>query len=248
MMNTMMKLLNEILQMGVIWDSFVGNSYDFEDATDEETFSEITEDDESLDDCTEIIADNPEEEEDEYLPETETDEGLDDEYLPETETDDGSFDSGYELENCKRELQELKKAFKTEQTLQNNRFMMLQSFLNQLVRGLYNQDTQQKTIEELSNMLHMCPYSSYTMSQKVNTSVHRNHPTTRQGDDCERRIAKIENVLCMGRHSMCENRIDKIEEKLKTQCEPVRHVVPEKKEMTYDKAKRLGLNRQLYGV
>jgi di/tripeptidase len=149
-----------------------------------------------------------------------------------------------ELKKCKRELQELKTAFETEQKLQNDRFKMLQMFLNELLSGLYNSDTQQKKIDELSNMLYMC---RYTGSTNRNTSIHRGRPTTRQGDECEKRIANIEYVLRMGTYHG-ENRIDKIENEIQKYREPIVVKTPPKREMTYDKSLRLGLNRQLYGV
>lgn len=162
----------------------------------------------------------------------------------EDDADEDSVKDEDELKKCKRELQELKTAFETEQKLQNDRFKMLQMFLNELLSGLYNSDTQQKKIDELSNMLYMC---RYTGSRNRNTSIHRGRPTTRQGDECEKRIANIEYVLRMGTYHG-ENRIDKIENEIQKYREPIVVKTPPKREMTYDKSLRLGLNRQLYGV
>ena len=147
--------------------------------------------------------------------------------------------------DLKKQLKEVTKEFAEFKDVQNARFLMLQTLLNEVLGGLYNRHTQKKTVDKLANMLYMHPY---TEGQHINTSAYRDRPTTRQGDECEKRIAKIEKTLRMGACYENENRLDSIERKMN--CEPlvVRVRAPANNEMTYDKARRLGISGILYGV
>jgi hypothetical protein len=243
-------------------ESYVDESGDDEDSGDESYVDESGNDEDSGDesgddeDSGDESGDDEDSGDESYVDESGDDEdsGDDESYVDESGSDEDSGEDEEEsiphlideaTRDLKKQLKEVTKEFADFKDVQNARFLMLQTLLNEVLGGLYNRHTQKKTVDKLANMLYMHPY---TESQHINTSAYRDRPTTRQGDECEKRIAKIEKTLRMGACYENENRLDSIERKMN--CEPlvVRVRAPANNEMTYDKARRLGLSSVLYGV
>lgn len=67
--------------------------------------------------------------------------------------------------------------------------------INQLVNGLFNKESQRGILETHINCLFPEATQEYTEDALPEKSKWENHPTTRQGDDCERRVEALEQTV-----------------------------------------------------
>jgi uncharacterized coiled-coil protein SlyX len=87
---------------------------------------------------------------------------------------------------------ELKKKMELQDTLNRNLSKQIDNMfvtLVEVIRGLYNPKTQQAIIEKHFSKLSDCTMSEAQRIAYISSNM---FPTTRQGDDCEKRIADLE--------------------------------------------------------
>lgn len=65
----------------------------------------------------------------------------------------------------------------------------------QLIGGLFNQGNQREHLEQHINCLFPGTTHEYTEDALPEKSIWENYPTTRQGDDCERRVEALEQTI-----------------------------------------------------